>query len=76
MRISTITAIQILLFNLAFLLVYQPRFLFYFFKMAPSTERTVKIVLTSLGIVTICILFGWSFYFGATLYLYKQSVLN
>jgi len=76
MKLSTLTAVEIILFNLAIIFVFQPKFIFSTLKIAPATEKTLRIIFTSLGIITICFLFAWSFYFGAMLFLFKQSVLN
>ena len=76
MKLSTLTAVEIILFNLAIIFVFQPKFIFSMLKTGPVTEKTTRIVFTALGIITICLLFAWSFYFGATLFLFKQSVLN
>jgi hypothetical protein len=76
MKISTLTVVEIILFNLAIIFVFQPSFLFSMFRIKPNWEKTFRSILTGLGIVTICILFAWSFYFGAVLFLFKQSVLN
>ena len=76
MKLSTLSAVEIILFNLAILFVFQPKFLFAVLKIKPHTERVMRHVFTGLGIVTICFLFAWSFYFGAVLFLLKQSVLN
>ena len=76
MKLSTLTAVEIILFNLAIIFVFQPKFIFSMFKIGPVAEKTVRVVFTGLGIITICLLFAWSFYFGAMLFLFKQSALN
>ncbi|MCX6113412.1 MAG: hypothetical protein NTY22_09090 [Proteobacteria bacterium] len=76
MKLSTLTTVEIILFNLAIIFVFQPRFIFSILRIGPVTEKTMRIIFTGLGIVTICFLFAWSFYFGAILFLFKQSVLN
>lgn len=69
------SVIEILLFNLAFILIYQPAFIFHFLKVSPETEKKLHQAMMITGIIFLCILFAWSFYFGATLFIYKQSLL-
>ena len=76
MKLSTLTAVEVIIFNLAIIFVFQPKFIFSTLKIGPLTEKTMRTVFTGLGIITICFLFAWSFYFGAMLFLFKQSVLN
>lgn len=75
MNISFMIGIQILLFNIAFIFIYQPGFLFSMFRMGRRTEQTFRVILLILGILCLCALFIWSFYFGANLFLYKRAML-
>jgi len=75
MTFALMSVIEILLFNLAFILIYQPTFIFHFLKISEETEKKLHKTMMAAGIIFLCILFGWSFYFGATLFIYKQSLL-
>jgi hypothetical protein len=75
MSFALMSVVEILLFNLAFILIYQPSFIFHFLKLRTETERKIQHIMMIAGILVLCILFGWSFYFGATLFIYKQSLL-
>ena len=75
MSFAFMSVIEILLFNLAFILIYQPEFIFQILKVSVETEKKLKHAMMVAGIIFLCILFGWSFYFGATLFIYKQSIL-
>lgn len=75
MKITVVTAVELILFNLAFFLIYQPQFIFNAFKLSKEKEKTIRTVMTSFGVVTICLLFIWSFIVGAILFLYKQALI-
>ena len=75
MKLSTLTIVELVLFNLAFILIYQPRFIFRLFSVKPEFSDLLSKILTSLGAIVICVLFVWSFYFGAVLFIYKKSLL-
>lgn len=75
MTFAFMSVVEILLFNLAFILIYQPEFIFHVLKVGAETEKKLKHIMMVCGIIFLCILFGWSFYFGATLFIYKQSIL-
>ena len=75
MKLSTLTLVELILFNLAFILVYQPRFIFKILPIKDTGEEVLSKALTWAGIVTMCVLFVWSFYFGAMLFVYKRSML-
>ncbi len=75
MSFTMMSVLEILLFNLAFILIYQPTFVFNLFKISDGTERTLRSIMTVAGIITLCALFAWSFYFGATLFVYKRSLM-
>jgi len=75
MKFSTFTIVEIVLFNLAILFIYQPQFVFELLKLNGTKEAALKKMFAVLGIITICALFAWSFFFGATLLIYKQTLL-
>jgi hypothetical protein len=75
MSFAFMSVVEILLFNLAFILIYQPEFIFHVLKVRTETEKKFKYAMMVGGIIFLCLLFGWSFYFGATLFVYKQSIL-
>ena len=75
MSFAFMSVLEILLFNLAFILIYQPAFIFDVLKISEGTEKKLRNVMTVTGIITLCALFAWSFYFGATLFVYKRSLL-
>jgi len=75
MTFAVMSVIEILLFNLAFILIYQPEFIFHVLRISGESEIRLKYIMMVTGIIVLCILFGWSFYFGATLFIYKQSLL-
>ena len=75
MSFALMSVVEILLFNLAFILIYQPAFIFHVLKISTETEKKFQHAMMVLGIIVLCILFAWSFYFGATLFIYKQSLL-
>ncbi|MEI6092129.1 MAG: hypothetical protein WCQ47_00420 [bacterium] len=76
MKLSTLTTVEIILFNLAIIFVFQPKFIFTMLKVRPASEKILRMIFTGLAIMTICVLFAWSFYFGAILFLFKRAVLN
>jgi len=75
MSFALMSIIEILLFNVAFILIYQPAFVFKLLRMSEESEKRSRNIMMAGGVVVLCILFGWSFYFGATLSIYKQSLL-
>ena len=75
MTFAFMSVIEIILFNLAFILIYQPAFIFHVLKVQEESEKRLRNIMTVIGVIALCVLFGWSFYFGATLFVYKQSLL-
>ena len=75
MSFAFMSVIEILLFNLAFILIYQPAFIFNVLKISDGTEKRLRGIMTVTGIMALCVLFAWSFYFGATLFVYKRSLM-
>jgi hypothetical protein len=75
MSFTYMSILEILLFNLAFILIYQPEFIFSVLRISESTEKKIRGTMTVFGIIALCTLFAWSFYFGATLFVYKRSLM-
>ncbi|MBN1114574.1 MAG: hypothetical protein JXA66_04480 [Oligoflexia bacterium] len=74
MNISLLTLGEIILFNLTLVFFYQPRFIFSLLKISENNIKKSSIMLMGIGIVFLCLLFGWSFYFGAKVVIFKNTV--
>lgn len=75
MKLTILTAVEILLFNICIVLAFQPKFLFKLLNIDARHEKKIRMVMTGLAVFFICILFCWSFLFGSTLFLYKQALI-
>ena len=75
MSFAFMSVVEIVLFNLTFILIYQPAFIFNVLRINEGTEKKLRMTMTVFGIIALCTLFAWSFYFGATLFVYKRSLM-
>jgi len=75
MKLTILTAVEILLFNICIILAFQPRFIFKFLNIDVKYEKKIRLLMTGLAVFFICVLFCWSFLFGSILFLYTQSLI-
>lgn len=75
-NIGTMALIELILFNVAFIFVYQPSFIFDFLKLSDDRQRKVSLLMSATGLVLICFIFCWSFYFGAMIVIQKNELIR
>ncbi len=75
MKLTMLTVVEIILFNFTLVLAYQPKFMFKLLNIEADTEKKLRLIMTGLATIFVCVLFCWSFLFGSMLFLYKQALL-
>jgi hypothetical protein len=68
--------VEIIVFNLVFIFIYQPAFIFDILKPSPEWRSRLSRAMTALGLLMMCFLFCWSFYFGAFIVLQKNELMK
>jgi hypothetical protein len=73
MNFSKLLLIQIILFNLSIILLYQPNFIFILANIKNKNKVSKYLFFT--GLVSLCFLFIISFILGANYILYKKNLI-
>jgi hypothetical protein len=74
--LGVMAIVELILFNIAFIFVYQPSFIFDFLSLSAEHRRKLSIFMTVTGLILICFLFCWSFYFGANIVIRKNELIR
>lgn len=75
-NLGMLAIVELVSFNIIFVLIYQPAFIFDILKLSPEKSKLLSNIMTAVGLLLICFIFCWSFYFGASIVIQKNELIR